>query len=505
MRSPQPYTMPPQHLFSSSSDLLTCFPLPTNMDSILSSPATDVADPTTHVTDPSAIDPTIVQSKFMLSSTEPLSAAPPFQPKTSNPAIIESFLTSPLYDPSFFLPPTPKAEAQILPINVPPQPQPPPHLQNAIASELSLSSSLLSPFPHASTSPCDSPESSRPHSERSRPQKRKRSLSALRAAAMHNAPDVNLTDAELQSIGEMHESDHQLEQSRQIYSALQQLKHVLAKFDYRVKSLHVEPGTEDDEIAFTFSKSPSTTEKSALSSKKTKSSQCSDENPRPAKRSRHSCNLDGNYSPTRISCVVCMKSVSDMETLVRHFRHTHQDLKAYSCPRCGGFYASESTLWTHISNVHTETPRKYKCSLCDASYDSFGAKTRHEHATHPESKGLYKCTFEDCTVGYKFPAHLENHAAKEHPGFRPFVCEVESCAKGFPSLNGLTRHRREVHERVLVYRCSCGKTHPKRCHLKRHLLNVHKMSPERVKQEMKKQPHPGLLHLLPPGPPAAIE
>lgn len=205
----------------------------------------------------------------------------------------------------------------------------------------------------------------------------------------------------------------------------------------------------------------------------------------------------------RLGCVVCGKIMSDIDTVVRHFRHAHQELKPFSCPRCRGFYSSEGTLWHHIRNVHTETPRKYRCSFCDASYDSFGAKTRHEHATHSSGSSQFVCSYKECGRAFNFPAHLEAHALQMHPGFRPFACD--ECPKSFPSANGLTRHAREVHQRPQAYSCSCKRSYSKRCHLKRHLLRVHGMSVERVQEEMKKQPHPGLLHMVPRAPPASTD
>lgn len=227
---------------------------------------------------------------------------------------------------------------------------------------------------------------------------------------------------------------------------------------------------------------------------------------RPRKRARMS--TGGDCSPpgsprNRFGCAVCGKLIADRDTLIRHFRHTHQELKPFSCPRCRGHYSSEGTLWHHIRNVHTETPRKYKCAYCDASYDSFGAKTRHEHATHNTGSPQFVCSFEGCRRAFNFPAHLEAHALQMHPGFRPFQCS--ECPKSFPSANGLTRHAREVHVRPQSYSCSCSKSYSKRCHLKRHLLRVHGMSVERVQEEMNKQPHPGLLHMVPPAPPASTD
>lgn len=225
---------------------------------------------------------------------------------------------------------------------------------------------------------------------------------------------------------------------------------------------------------------------------------------RPRKRARACLKGESTCSGgQRLGCGVCGKLMSDNDTLVRHFRHAHQELKPFSCPRCGGFYSSEGTLWHHIRNVHTETPRKYRCSYCDASYDSFGAKTRHEHATHSSGSSQFVCSFEDCGRSFNFPAHLEAHALQMHPGFRPFSCD--ECPKSFPSANGLTRHAREVHQRPQAYSCSCNRSYSKRCHLKRHLLRVHGMSVERVQEEMKKQPHPGLLHMVPRAPPASTD
>lgn len=418
--------------------------------------------------------------------------------------------------------------------------------------------------------------------------KRDRSLQVMKAVASNNAPDVSLSDAELEQIGRMHESDTKLAHSREVYTSLAVFKQTLAKYGYRMSALHVDvlPMPTPERTfgeAFDFVLNKRTVEQENERDEKMKSvhgATCGDRSSNceegksedvieddiglvdgddgqyvlcstgKRRRSGSNCSrgstpdgfgdvidevdMNGNMSADgfkfgeihvgrtrkrartsqkgesctsggqrRLGCAVCTKRMSDSETLVRHFRHGHQELKPFSCPRCHGLYSSEGTLWHHIRNVHTETPRKYKCGFCDASYDSFGAKTRHEHATHHSGEPQFVCSFEGCGRAFNFPAHLEAHALQTHGGFRPFGCD--ECCKRFPSANGLTRHAREVHLRPQAYECECKKRYSKRCHLKRHLLRVHGMSAERVEEEMKKQPHPGLLHMVPRAPPACTE
>lgn len=222
--------------------------------------------------------------------------------------------------------------------------------------------------------------------------------------------------------------------------------------------------------------------------------------PSPRKRARTSLrsSRDGGDAAgaQRHACGVCTKKMSDQGTLVRHFRHAHQEMKPFECPKCGGFYSSEGTLWHHISNVHSDTQRIHKCEYCDASYDSSGAKTRHVHGTHHVKRPLYSCPFPECPRTFVFPAHLEHHASHDHAGFRPFRCT--ECSKAFPSANGLVRHAREVHRREKAYTCPvCNAGLTKRCHLKRHLLNVHHLPVSSVDEEMKKHPNPGDISVMP--------
>lgn len=352
---------------------------------------------------------------------------------------------------------------------------------------------------------------------------KKRSLSVMQNLATKNAPNASLSDDELLKIGTMFESEQDLAESKELYHSLITFKQCLSKYGYRMTALYIDsvspPHAADvDQPPFAFilnkksHNAMSSAAKSAFTSgagdtaqepslnQPSSATQSSSETSlrrndptastqRPRKRSRVSHNGESNSHGRRFSCVVCCKKMADITNLVRHFRHTHQELKPFQCPKCGGHYSSEGTLWHHISNVHSDSPRTHKCEYCDASYDSCGAKTRHVHGTHHTEKPLYPCPFKDCKRVFVYPAHLEVHAQEDHDGFRPFQCE--ECSKSFSSSNGLVRHCREVHRREKAYTCPvCHTGLTKRCHLKRHLLNVHHMDVKAVDEEMKKHPNP---------------
>lgn len=344
--------------------------------------------------------------------------------------------------------------------------------------------------------------------------RKQRTLEHMQSLARSHAPEVALTDNELLQIAGMHESDEQLAESAELYREVCHFKAVLARHGYKLSALTVDPITEkpdantsrDEQFDFVlkrrvkptvFIKDQQQSPAAAQLNNSTASATTATTTPTYSRKRNNKDHEHGAHESA--TCTVCSKTMSDFDTLIRHFRHTHQELKPYCCPRCKGPYSSEGTLWHHVRNVHSEKPRKFRCSHCDASYDSFGAKTRHEHATHTSSE--FVCTFEGCNRAFNFPAHLESHAIQDHPGFRPFGCN--ECKKRFNSANGLIRHKREVHRRNRAYSCSCGTTFAKKDHLKRHLLQRHSMSYEKATEEMRKQPSPGLVGFLPPAAPAA--
>lgn len=361
---------------------------------------------------------------------------------------------------------------------------------------------------------------------------RKRQLETMRSVAQKNAPNVSLSDAELTKISHMHESEEQLAESKELYSTLVAFKKCFAKHGYRIKSLCLDamPSSEGatvdpEERAFDFilDKKPLTSRPDSVKSEFSGShddapgdfaanrlsvtmsattssgegdSPLFENGERPRKRTRVSGKGENSSGPTghRLSCAVCSRKMSDFGNLVRHFRHVHQELKPFMCPKCCGYYSSEGTLWHHISNVHTDARRTHQCDFCDASYDSSGAKTRHVNGTHRGQK-TFCCGFRGCDRTFVYPAHLEKHAIMEHDGYKPFECP--QCLKAFSSSNGLTRHEREVHRTEKAYTCPlCDTGITKRCHLKRHLQNVHHLKGKVVDEEMKKHPNPADLSAI---------
>lgn len=361
----------------------------------------------------------------------------------------------------------------------------------------------------------------------------KRELDTMRSVADKNAPNVSLSDVELLKISSMHESEAHLAESRELYSTLAAFKKCFAKYGYRLKSIALDvmsaaeremPDSDDRPFDFILDKDPAPvrpdsvgselsgsdeeammevgTKRSSFTMSATTSSVEGDSptmesEERPRKRSRTCEKAEHSTCPSskRLSCAVCTRKMSDLGNLVRHFRHVHQERKPFMCPKCGGYYSSEGTLWHHISNVHTDCRRTHKCEFCDASYDSSGAKTRHVNGTHHGQKPTFFCGYQGCDRSFVFPAHLERHAITEHEGYKPFECS--QCAKAFSSCNGLTRHEREVHRTEKAYTCPiCDNGITKRCHLKRHLQNVHRLPEEAVEEEMKKHPNPADLSAI---------
>jgi KRAB domain-containing zinc finger protein len=155
------------------------------------------------------------------------------------------------------------------------------------------------------------------------------------------------------------------------------------------------------------------------------------------------------------------------------------------CGICAKSFLLESTLKTHIASAHFDAlasdsrPR----TASQSSARSQDSKTSQQ----ADVQAVLKC--EQCETTFSDAAALRAHAESEHGAANVgdgaactstarFVCTVEGCDKSYVARASLNNHIRATHD-GRDYRCEqCGKRFSTSSSVRRHLSNVHAITPK---------------------------
>lgn len=149
-----------------------------------------------------------------------------------------------------------------------------------------------------------------------------------------------------------------------------------------------------------------------------------------------------------MTCNICLKTYSSLQTLHKH-KVVHELLrKRYRCDAC-----NKSFTTSHLFRIHRNLHHKeqHKCKICNQVFNLYYSLRRHMYNKHYKP---FIC--ETCGLRCSAKSVLVEHI-RVHTGERPFKCEA--CGKGFAQKSTLTVHIRCVHETAKPFVCEiCGKT-----------------------------------------------
>lgn len=110
----------------------------------------------------------------------------------------------------------------------------------------------------------------------------------------------------------------------------------------------------------------------------------------------------------RVICDKCAKSFSSTSSLKKHNRRDHlneppTDKIPAQCPICQKWYTSQSNLYMHIRNIHTDTDVEHRCPTC--GFVSTTAKALRKHILNiHHAVRRHKCNL--CGKAFKRPQDI---------------------------------------------------------------------------------------------------
>ena len=133
----------------------------------------------------------------------------------------------------------------------------------------------------------------------------------------------------------------------------------------------------------------------------------------------------------------CGMAFTWQNSLLRHRRGVHENVRPFGCEICAKTFQRSSHLQQHLRKHSGERP--FKCDLCDKAFAQKGNLNLHMR-THTKEQP-YQCTV--CTKSFPRRGDLTVHM-RSHTGERPYACTV--CAATFSTRSHVLRHER-LHRR----------------------------------------------------------
>lgn len=181
-----------------------------------------------------------------------------------------------------------------------------------------------------------------------------------------------------------------------------------------------------------------------------------------------------------LSCKMCYKKLSNLESLIDHLISEHkvfydksidsnmQSYKLikdnYPCPICEEVYTHFSTLLRHMGQIHTDN--KNICMHCGKSFRNL-PNLRVHISNHHKTTGTYKCN--RCDQEFSSNKYLQTHLGRLH-AMKVFECP--KCKEKFTSNYTMQRHMINTHSsgHKCIY---CGKLFTSNCFMLDHVKRTH--------------------------------
>ena len=175
-------------------------------------------------------------------------------------------------------------------------------------------------------------------------------------------------------------------------------------------------------------------------------------------------------------CTECEYSSAWAANIRRHFKTTHENVKAFTCDICGQSFTGNEGLKKHQYSVHgVDNLPKHKCTIpgCEFETIHMNVLKRHiiaNHETKPE-----KCSL--CSKVLKNSITLKLHMNKMHSDNKK-VYKCPACPKEFFKLVSQKEHTEVEHAEGEKVKHQCDSSSYwsyRKSALYRHNRNVHKM------------------------------
>jgi hypothetical protein len=155
------------------------------------------------------------------------------------------------------------------------------------------------------------------------------------------------------------------------------------------------------------------------------------------------------------SCADCGEKFSYMAHFEKHVKRKHTDYRPFACHICEYTARGKNLATDHIKLKHNPSFSNLVSNKVDdmKSQDAIITKKLEQlwMFTKEGSKGLYDCDY--CRKENKLYTSLsssvfEDHIQKNHPGYKPFTCNV--CPFTANRRSNLTTHVKKFHFKMLA-------------------------------------------------------
>ena len=119
------------------------------------------------------------------------------------------------------------------------------------------------------------------------------------------------------------------------------------------------------------------------------------------------------------------------------------DIRNYSCSKCGNTYSDKSAFNKHLKSSHGHETRNYSCSKCGNTYSDKVNLKKHMKSFHRPDK--YAC--DDCSFKTSIKEYLHGHIKMNHDDTK-YQCD--QCNYEAPSQGILNSHIKSVHNGGLI-------------------------------------------------------
>ena len=143
----------------------------------------------------------------------------------------------------------------------------------------------------------------------------------------------------------------------------------------------------------------------------------------------------------------------------KHMRTHANPRRPYSCPACGRAFTQLVSLQRHQKTTHDE-PKPFQCPLCSCRFIRENDLTMHRRQAHPSGSATQSATVHTCPVcgrAFAQSGGLKLHQERVHDENRPFPCPL--CSYRFNRESDFSRHRRQAHTSESATQSVAVRTH----------------------------------------------